>query len=72
LGVRVCFPEVSDGDSVGEIGFFHRSFVAAQDFFGGGSVFGLEADAFPVNVLGVEDPRGLALEEVQGAGAEGF
>ena len=33
---------------------------------------GLEADAFPVDVLGVEDPRGLALEKVQGSGTEGF
>jgi len=72
LGVRVCLPKVSDGDSVGEIGFLHRCFVASEDFFGGGSVFGLEADAFPVDVLGVEGPRGLALEKVQGAGAEGF
>ena len=72
LGVRVCFPEVSDGDSVGEIGFFHRCFVAAEHFLCGSAVFGTEADSVSVDVLGVEVPRGLALEEVQGTGSEGF
>jgi hypothetical protein len=65
-------PEVSDGDSVGEIGFFHRCFVAAEHFLCGGAVFGTEADSVSVDVLGVEVPRGLALEEVQGTGSEGF
>jgi hypothetical protein len=46
--------------------------VAAEHFLCGSAVFGTEADSVSVDVLGVEDLRGLALEEVQGTGSQGF
>ena len=72
LSVWVGCAEIGEGDHVGEVRFFHHCFVTAQNFFGDGAVFGAEADSFSLEVFRVEDPGGLALEEVQGSGTEGF
>ena len=69
--VGVGFAKVGEGDSVGEVGFFHRCFMAAQDVFSDAAISCPKADAFLVAVLGVEDSRG-AFNEVEVAGSEGF
>ena len=55
LCVGVGFAKVGEGDSVGEVGFFHRCLMAAQDVFSDAAISCPKADAFLVAVLRVED-----------------